>query len=100
MHLLIGNGRLVVVVLAGARGDDHGGVQASSSLTSQKKWKKVRVSVCCSVGRVVGRWADCQLLRPSVHRVGLLACTAMVPVVVLSCSSKHSLLHKTLCQFT
>ena len=45
----------MVVVLAGARGDDHGGVQASSSLTSQKKWKKVRVSVCCCVGRVVGR---------------------------------------------
>merc|ERR1711940_358568 len=66
---------------------------------AKKKWKKVRVSVCCCVGRVVGRWADCQLLRPSVHRVGLLACTAMVPVVVLSCSSKHSLLHKTLCQF-
>ena len=45
----------MVVVLAGARGDDLGGVQASSSLTSQKKWKKVRVSVCCCVGRVVGR---------------------------------------------
>ncbi len=55
MHLLIGKGRLVVVFLAGARGDDNGGVQASSSLMSQKKWKKVRVSVCCSVGRVVGR---------------------------------------------
>ena len=46
----------MVVILAGARGDDLGGVQASSSLTSpKKKWKKVRVSVCCCVGRVVGR---------------------------------------------
>ena len=77
-----------------------GEVQAASSLTSpKKKWKKVCVSVCCCVGRVVGRWVLITSTYSGLAYTGW-GCISIAPVVLISCSggSKHPLLYQVFCQ--